>query len=943
MEEDDGSNYGGQRKSTFSDTGKRQEYLLLLQERNRLKKMITSKTVVERENEEKEKGFSTLFCGANAQKVADNPHRRVKRGAPKVPSTLHTLTQGNPALLQEAAPGSAPVPARKGWAVGRPKFLFGVRLGDQPQSPIGLNNCNADVNSVKHSKMTLLDEEDNDDDENYDDYLEDFEEYGGEEEFEESDREELIDGSSILNESDSADGKKHATQDQNQYNTVQNDSSFIGIQTSVSHHQSKPPSPVESSSAVPIFYSNRITSRASAAGGFNDKNCDKFALPKNSRESVLKPDSSVPILKAIYSKNDFEKLSMIPKSSYRGLTEAFGVIDSSSPASEVLRDQQNDVRSAIASSSSSSSLKETRMTDSIGNDSALNNGAVLSSISHVAAANLLPQPLKGDICIRIRIHNTWTKSKFVSLEAVRLTFIDPSNHYSSNNGLNNQSDNKNINNTMNSNNDKNKYWIDLRTFAVKIMSGIEQLSSSSEAVRSIQNLLGNTQNNLNFSSNTTQGSNLGLQNSTTKNTWKGPMSSGYPLDIYLEGNLPHQLVGMFSEKDAMMSSLQLHIWNQSPSSSSGNKAENSDIASLLSSAAKDMDVYLGSSCVWSGTISVENEVSNSSNQKNIPPSSSLSNSRNNNNTTIQIGKYIENNLLAVLGPNRGASEIIPLGKKTQINALKVGNKIVNDIIGNDKDVVAASNNVFSVSNVHSDKKNNLYNDSNNNSNSNNNENRSDQNDSEETPPAWLLGLKPKSVSTSYIPLRGENQETMDPSQQFIPQMNRSSAAIGMGGNKAILNSQSVSYSVLSDPRVVSNIGNQSNYVDNGLPQQNKPLFSVINDLKFVKDKNRISSANGGRRKKILKDEENILQEDCEISKIIVAENVLDEESEEEEIGTFPSLSSFNSDHLSLSASARRLRRKEASSPDSVILGIRLYSSNYIICSVILFYSKLLSY
>ena len=78
MGDDDGSNFVGQKKSSYSDTAKRQEYLLLLQERNRLKKMITSKTVVERENEEKERGFSTHFRGANAQKVADLQHRTIK-------------------------------------------------------------------------------------------------------------------------------------------------------------------------------------------------------------------------------------------------------------------------------------------------------------------------------------------------------------------------------------------------------------------------------------------------------------------------------------------------------------------------------------------------------------------------------------------------------------------------------------------------------------------------------------------------------------------------------------------------------------------------------------------------------------------------------------------------------------------------------------------------
>ena len=78
------------------------------------------------------------------------------------------------------------------------------------------------------------------------------------------------------------------------------------------------------------------------------------------------------------------------------------------------------------------------------------------------------------ISIRIRIHSTWKKTKFVSLEAFRLGFIDDTND---------------TNITNNNNNHSSMLWIDLRPFTVKISSGMQVLSSTSEAVRTIESLI----------------------------------------------------------------------------------------------------------------------------------------------------------------------------------------------------------------------------------------------------------------------------------------------------------------------------------------------------------------------------------------------------------------------------------------------------------------------
>lgn len=51
-------------------TDRQQEYIRLLEERNRLKRMITGKTAEEQQKEELERGFSTHFRGAHASKEA---------------------------------------------------------------------------------------------------------------------------------------------------------------------------------------------------------------------------------------------------------------------------------------------------------------------------------------------------------------------------------------------------------------------------------------------------------------------------------------------------------------------------------------------------------------------------------------------------------------------------------------------------------------------------------------------------------------------------------------------------------------------------------------------------------------------------------------------------------------------------------------------------------
>jgi hypothetical protein len=95
--------------------------------------------------------------------------------------------------------------------------------------------------------------------------------------------------------------------------------------------------------------------------------------------------------------------------------------------------------------------------------------------------------------------------------------------------------------------------------------------------------------------------------------------------------------------------LQLNIWNAI-------QKESIDI----SSPAKDVDIYVGTSCIWSGTLEQENNLINDRSSKN--------------NQLVQSGKCIDGNTLAVFVPNRAASSIISMGKMPVTNSMKIDQK-----------------------------------------------------------------------------------------------------------------------------------------------------------------------------------------------------------------------------------------------------------------------------
>jgi hypothetical protein len=570
MEDDETSYNGGGRKASERD--KQLEYLLLLQERNRLKKMMTLKTGVELENEEKEKGYSTHFRGANAQKKTSN-NRKVRRTA----ALPHRNTVLNPNEVDSTHDPSAAAPARRGWAVERPKFLFGVRLGDdQPQSE--------DRPAIADGHMSL--EDDEDDDEDYGEYLNDFEE------FDEDELNRIEDDKAM----ETADGvNDYPVNDiiTNNTNNITGSSDGLTFADRVRQDQSKTAaktdtllndvlelkSPNKLKANFPMVYSPHKSPKKIGSG------VSSFGSPlklKLSQTNLFPTPSNSKNIRNQYTDG-------LPLTNY----------DDTSITSNQ-KDKETLVRKFSVSEIAPGEPNKTESSSSI--------------------------PLESYISLRIRVHNTWNKSKFVSLEAIRLGYRDSPNTVG-----NEYNDNKNTKPT--------ESWIDLRLFTVKIVHGLQQLPASSEAMRSIETLI-------------SQGS-VGSRNNPV--SWKGP-TGGSALDIYFEGNLPEKYTNMFTERSVMISSLQLNIWNAV-------RKESADI----SSPAKDVDIYVGTSCIWSGTLEQEHNLLND--RKNIQ--------------LVQIGKYFDSNNLAVFAPNRPACNIIPMGRGPITNTVKIEQKSPSKQIDDD--------------------------------------------------------------------------------------------------------------------------------------------------------------------------------------------------------------------------------------------------------------------
>ena len=871
MADEDGSNHGAQRRSSLSDIEKRQEYLSLLQERNRIKKMMTVKTDVQLENEEKERGFMTHFLGANAQRQPVASIKKAKHPSQTAASSRRTTLPTGSEVESAQEPIVASIP-RRGWAVKRPKFLFGMRVGSDQ------DDFSKDPTTSAGGQRARMIPDDGEEE----DYGEDFdmEEHNGEitdiqaescsgisNIFESSEMSQSFNTSAHLNsgsvsrttgESDSFRNKSSAGKDS--FNMESSTPSTVGSNKNLNHNIMSPSTAQAAQSTVSQSTASARGKQSNGSGSFGT--------------SILQ-------LKSELSPNFLQRDSGNVRNSREGLPY---------------------LNSLVPSTENTNILLE-------GPPSTL---LPFDSEEHSLSVAERTSDFSGDICIRVRIHNTWHKSKFVTLNALRLTF--QKNHQ------------KDLSSSTDHNNDydrNNKYWIDLRTFTVKVMSGLQQLPGSSETVRNVPSLLGNSSNLI---TNTGAGTDV-------KNTWKGPVNPGYPLDIYLTGNLPQQYLGMFLDREAMMNSLQLYVWNSRSGSSN-----NLELPFYATSSAKDIDVYVGTVCMWSGTIQEDND-------------------NNDNCITVKIGKYIDNNILAVFAPGSLPAEVISFSKIQVKPVVKNENRgLLDDMKGvkiesnerysynksnnNNNDNNSNNNDIYNNKNA----LNNIingYNIKNNDSNSRQINNIKDSInrsliedkkhplqiavavEKDSTPPTWLVGLRPKTVPANAVsPLNFDNSLNPQRSRPLSGRRADPNAKLAVKSEQELADTQSQlsgtgQYLKKSDLLPLNSL--------NDTEKDKNRIKKNIKDIENNDKKQRCVSANGGRRKTIHNEVTNkqVITTDITNVKTVKSDVIsqLNPDSEkdenenenenENEIGTFPTSSGFTLDQKN-SVSSRRLRRKEAS-------------------------------
>ena len=163
------------------------------------------------------------------------------------------------------------------------------------------------------------------------------------------------------------------------------------------------------------------------------------------------------------------------------------------------------------------------------------------------------------VTLRIRITTSWSaKARFVSLGAVRLRLRQQGI------GAGGESSAVDL----------------LPLLAARLCSGLAPLPSGSEAMRSLSQLLGG--NSTSTVARRPASAYRGPASSAS--AWKGPISPESPLELQFSGELPATAL-----EGLGLGELELLVWNCSA-------------APLTSACARDVDVFVGNKCVWSGQL-----------------------------------------------------------------------------------------------------------------------------------------------------------------------------------------------------------------------------------------------------------------------------------------------------------------------------------------------------
>eukprot|EP01032_Pedospumella_encystans_P017257 gene17257-19675_t len=164
------------------------------------------------------------------------------------------------------------------------------------------------------------------------------------------------------------------------------------------------------------------------------------------------------------------------------------------------------------------------------------------------------------VTLRIRITTTWSaKARFVSLGAVRLRLRQQG---------------------VGANSSESSAVDLLPLLTARLCSGLAPLPSGSEAMRSLSQLIGG-----NGSSTVARRPASAYRGpASSASAWKGPISPESPLELQFSGELPTTALDGLG-----LGELELLVWNCSA-------------APLTSACARDVDVFVGNKCVWSGQL-----------------------------------------------------------------------------------------------------------------------------------------------------------------------------------------------------------------------------------------------------------------------------------------------------------------------------------------------------
>ena len=541
---------------------KNTEYLRLLQERNRLKKMMSTKSKEEQERDELERGFRTQFRGANAEVTKD-----IEKTTPKVTAKANKPFAVINRLITDAS---------KAW--GHSEKKSSAAIGNSSQ-------CNSSAEQVQqHSSESDAIDDGIEYEPDFDEPS-DVDEMTMEHDHEGSKR--TMDDSSSWNEDDEMNMQMfinqltHGTdmdcadiqmQSSNETTTTQaslrishrslTDKELIKPSTSIDGSMDGV-KPMNSTSMTGVVSSvvNEVYDLPNASSTIVDAgDIDELDLFLQEKMSKLTSEQKRKLLLALQSSEDVAMPSALTNDG-----DAI-IAPESAPVAIMLNDRKAQDEKVEVDHKSNGTI------NSQGN-------RLLSTMG--------PDPTRPMVSIRIRILTTWSKSSFVSLRAIRLRLfnrsIDPSNGEAT------------------KKRDGGSPFVDvLHGLKCRMLQGMVPIPAVSESMRSLSILTAGHDNNLLKQSLRIQ---TGLQVSTmcrpvgkhqlNAGTWKGPLKPDHPLELVFEGDLCNQLdsnhwANRVSEIE-LQKSMGLVIWNGSSPAGSF-------------SSAKDVDVYMGSRCVWSGQL-----------------------------------------------------------------------------------------------------------------------------------------------------------------------------------------------------------------------------------------------------------------------------------------------------------------------------------------------------